>query len=222
MLSHSPDNPLSDTSTHTAATNPLRAMWLLLLVIIVFDQLTKFLVVSSMDLYESIPILGDFLRFTYIRNPGGAFGLRWEHVSVYYIAAGLVVVWIVWQILREGHTRRMSMWALTLILSGAIGNLIDRVLQGEVVDFIDCEFFDLAVPAFNIGIINHPGLAMDRWPTFNIADSAVTVGVVLLMISLFRDPVLFGIPTTETVASESMSETAPNSEVAPPPQQPTV
>lgn len=167
-------------------------MWLLLLVIVVLDQLTKFLVVSSMELYESIPVIGEILRFTYIRNPGGAFGLRWGHVAVYYIAAGAVIVWIVWHIWRDGHTRRLSMWALALILSGAIGNLIDRVLQGEVVDFIDCEFFDITVPGFDIGILHHPGITMDRWPTFNIADSAVTVGVVALLISLVRDPVLFG------------------------------
>lgn len=178
-------------------------MWLLLLVVVILDQLTKFLVVSSMVLHESIPILGDFLRLTYIRNPGGAFGLRWGHVAVYYVAAGLVIVWIVWHIWRDGHTRRLSMWALALILSGAVGNLIDRIMLGEVVDFIDCEFIDLAVPAFNIGILNHPGLEMDRWPTFNIADSAVTVGVVALLISLFKDPVLFGSDPLDVAISET-------------------
>lgn len=188
-------------------------MWVLLLVLVVLDQLTKFLVVSTMDLYDSVPVLGEFLRFTYIRNPGGAFGLRWGHVSVYYLAAGLVIAWIVWQLWHHGHTRRLSMWALALILSGAIGNLIDRVLLGEVVDFIDCEFFDLSVPAFDIGILHHPGIDMDRWPIFNIADSAVTVGVVALLFSLFRDPVLFGPeipevePESEHAAGKSEGET---------------
>jgi signal peptidase II len=196
-------------------------MWLLFLILVVCDQVTKFLVVSSMDLYESIPVIGDFLRFTYIRNPGGAFGLRWGHVSVYYLAASLVVVWILWHIWREGHTRRLSMWALTLILSGAIGNLIDRVLQGEVVDFIDCEFFDLTVPAFNIGILHHPGLEMDRWPTFNIADSAVTVGVVALLISLFRDPVLFGLSQPDEVVTDRLPDAVHEPDPVPPPAQPT-
>lgn len=191
-------DPLSSEPTSAQNQHPLRAMWVLLLVVIVLDQLTKFLVASSMDLYESIPIFGNFLRLTYIRNPGGAFGLRWGHVAVYYIAAGIVIVWIMWHIWREGHTRRLSMWALTLILAGALGNLIDRVLQGEVVDFVDCEFFDLAVPAFDIGILHHPGLQLDRWPTFNVADSAVTVGVIALLISLFRDPVLFGSGETDS------------------------
>jgi signal peptidase II len=196
-------------------------VWLLLLVVVILDQLTKFLVVSSMDLYESIPILGDFLRLTYIRNPGGAFGLRWGHVAVYYVAASLVIVWISWHIWRDGHTRRLSMWALALILSGAVGNLIDRIMLGEVVDFIDCEFIDLAVPAFNIGILNHPGLEMDRWPTFNIADSAVTVGVVALLISLIRDPVLFGTKSGQGDVIESNTAAVADSDVAPPPQQPT-
>lgn len=190
-------------------------MWLVFLILVILDQLTKFLVVSSMELYESIPVLGDFLRLTYIRNAGGAFGLRWGHVIVYYVAAGLVIVWIVWHLWREGHTRRLSMWALTLILAGAIGNLIDRVLQGEVIDFIDSEFFDLAVPAFDIGILHHPGLELDRWPTFNVADSAVTVGVVALLISLFRDPVIFG--AAESTVSIADSETpAEHADAVPP------
>lgn len=169
-------------------------MWMLVLALVVLDQISKFLVVSTMDLYESIPLLGDWLRITYIRNPGGAFGLRWGHVAVYYVAAALVIAWIVWHLWREGSTSRLSMWALALILAGALGNLVDRVLQGEVVDFIDCEFFDLSVPAFNLGILHHPGLELDRWPTFNVADSAVTIGVVALLVSLIRDPVLFGHP----------------------------
>jgi signal peptidase II len=196
-------------------------MWLLLLLVVVSDQLTKFLVVSTMDLYDSVPVLGDFLRFTYIRNPGGAFGLRWGHVAVYYVAAGIVIVWIVWQILREGHTRRLSMWALALILSGAIGNLIDRVLLGEVIDFIDCEFFDIAVPAFNLGILSHPGLEMDSWPTFNIADSAVTVGVIALLFSLFRDPVLFGPNPETTIVASTTTDAEASKDMAPPPTQTT-
>ncbi len=191
-------------------------MWMLLLAVVILDQLTKFLVVSSMDLYESIPILGDWLRFTYIRNPGGAFGLRWGHISVYYIAAALVIVWIGWHIWQEGHTRRLSMWALTLILAGALGNLVDRVLQGEVVDFIDCEFFDLSVPAFDIGILHHEGLTMDRWPTFNIADSAVTIGVVALLFSLFKDPVLFGRSIDPVSMPESSVDEARNVDASSP------
>ena len=209
-MSASPESvPLTLSRTSGASAHPLRAMWVLLLVIVVLDQLTKFLVVSSMDLYESIPVLGDFLRLTYIRNPGGAFGLRWGHIAVYYVAAGLVIVWISWHIWREGHNRRLSMWALTLILSGALGNLVDRVLQGEVVDFIDCEFFDLTVPSFDFGILHHGGMAMDRWPTFNIADSAVTIGVIALLFSLFRDPVLFGSaapPTTAAIESDERQD----------------
>ncbi|HWO58105.1 MAG TPA: signal peptidase II [bacterium] len=185
-------------------------MWMLVLALVVLDQVSKFLVVSTMDLYESIPLLGDWLRITYIRNPGGAFGLRWGHVAVYYLAAALVIAWIVWHLWREGSTGRLSMWALALILAGALGNLVDRVLQGEVVDFIDCEFFDLAVPAFNLGILHHPGLELDRWPTFNVADSAVTIGVVALLVSLIRDPVVFAHPVApapeEPVAGHDVEE----------------
>ncbi len=165
-------------------------MWLAILAIVVLDQLTKILVLTSMDLYQSIPVLGDALRLTYIRNAGGAFGLRWAHVAVYYVSAVVVVGWIGWHLWRDGYTRRLSIWSLVLILGGAVGNLIDRLLHGEVIDFIDAEFFDMRVPAFDIGILHHPGLNLDRWPTFNVADSAVTVGVILLVVSLFWDPVV--------------------------------
>ena len=165
-------------------------MWIAILAIILLDQLTKYLVLTSMDLYQSIPVFGDALRLTYIRNAGGAFGLRWGHVAVYYVSAAIVVGWIGWHLWRDGYTRRLSLWSLVLILGGAIGNLIDRLMHGEVIDFIDAEFFDLRVPAFDIGILHHPGLNLDRWPTFNVADSAVTIGVTLLVISLFWDPVV--------------------------------
>lgn len=189
---------------------PPRAMWIALLAIVLLDQLTKYLVLTSMDLYQSVPVLGDALRFTYIRNAGGAFGLRWGHVAVYYVSAAIVVGWIGWHLWRDGHTRRLSLWSLTLILGGAIGNLIDRLMHGEVIDFIDAEFFDLRVPAFDIGILHHPGLELDRWPTFNIADSAVTIGVILLVVSLFWDPVVGRHKVSISTDSQPDADTAAN------------
>jgi signal peptidase II len=191
-------------------------MWIAILAIICLDQLTKILVLSSMDLYQSVPVIGDFLRLTYIRNSGGAFGLRWGHVAVYYVSAAVVIGWIGWHLWRDGYTRRLSIWSLALILGGAIGNLIDRLLHGEVIDFIDAAFFNLRVPAFDIGILRHPGIDLDRWPTFNVADSAVTVGVILLVVSLFWDPIVGRLPVTTPVAgADGASEVQPDTEVPP-------
>ncbi len=169
---------------------PSHAIWLIPALIIVFDQATKWAVVASMELYQSVQIFGDWFRLTYILNPGGAFGVRWGHQGFYFVAALLVIAWIVWHLWSLGATRRLSNWALALILGGAIGNLIDRVILGQVIDFIDVEFPDMRIPAFDFGVLRHPGVFMDRWPTFNIADSAVTVGVIILIITLFYDPVL--------------------------------
>jgi len=160
---------------------------------------------AAMNLNQSIPLLGDWLRLTYIRNAGGAFGLRWGHMAVYYVSATIVIIWIVRYLLRDASTQRLSVWALALILGGAVGNLIDRLTRGgEVIDFIDTEFFNLHVPAFNLGILRHPGFDLDRWPTFNVADSAVTVGVLTLLISLWFDPVLFGRKAVAPSVSESI------------------
>lgn len=170
--------------------------------VVAFDQLTKWIVRATMDLHQSVAVLGDWVRLTYIRNPGGAFGLRWGHVGVYYVSAAIVILWISWHLCREGRTRRLSIWALALVLGGAIGNLVDRLSHGDVIDFLDVDFFDMRIPAFDLGILRHPGYVMDRWPTFNVADSAVTVGVVILLVTLWRDPVLGGRGAAGQIATE--------------------
>lgn len=165
-------------------------IWLIPAVIIILDQATKWAVVASMQLHQSVRVFGEWFRLTYILNPGGAFGVRWENQGFYFVAASLVIGWIIWHLWRYAKVWRLSNVALALILGGAIGNFIDRLIISEVIDFIDVEFPNIRIPAFDFGIISHPGVLMDRWPTFNIADSAVSVGVVILIVTLFYDPVL--------------------------------
>jgi signal peptidase II len=189
-------------TTNSPATTPMTelagssggagSLWFVSAGVLALDQATKWLIRTIMEPGDSFAVMGNWLRITSVRNPGGAFGLRWGHVAVYYAAALLVSLWIIRQIARGGYTRRLSVWALALILGGAIGNLTDRVIHGEVTDFIDVEFVDMTIPAFDFVFIHHPGYAMDRWPTFNVADSAVSVGIVLLLLSLWYDPVVFG------------------------------
>lgn len=162
-------------------------------VIIVADQITKLLVkgvsipwlgvnVPGMRYGSSIPVLGDFFRLTFIENPGMAFGidpggkLFFSIFSVF--ASGAILVYL-YNARGESLGFRV---ALSMILGGAVGNLIDRVFYGvffnqgalfygKVVDFFDVDFFD----------INLFGYTLSRWPVFNIADASVTVGVVLLI-----------------------------------------
>ncbi len=130
------------------------------------DLVTKRIIVDTMHLHQVKQVVGDWIRLTYIHNPGAAFGLfpgsRVPLVAVSVIAV-IIVVWIAWR--RPG--RLAGVLPLGLILGGALGNLVDRVRLGEVVDFIQV------------------GIPPDTyWPVFNVADSAVSVGVLWLALGL--------------------------------------
>lgn len=129
------------------------------------DIVTKRLVMASIPLNGVRRILGDFVRLTYIRNPGAAFGLfpssRYFLIGISLVAV-VVVVWVVW----TRRARLITVFPLGLILGGALGNLLGRIRAGEVVDFIQ------------VGIPPH------YWPVFNVADSAVSIGVTWLAVGL--------------------------------------
>ncbi len=133
------------------------------LVIVILDQLTKSMVKSRFYLHESIEVIGDFLRFTYIENPGMAFGIRIAGPWFFTLFSAIASVVILVYMYKMRHAAFLSRLALAFILGGAIGNLIDRSLYGRVVDFIDV------------------GIGTTRWPVFNLADSAVTIGMILLI-----------------------------------------
>ncbi|MGY4689753.1 signal peptidase II [Salibacterium sp. K-3] len=130
---------------------------------IAVDQLTKWLVVRNMEIAEQIELIPGFFYLTSHRNAGAAFGILQGQMWLFYIVTVIVVVLIIYYLHRYGL---QSMWygiPLALILGGALGNFIDRVLFGEVVDF-----FDVYIFSYN-------------YPIFNIADSALVTGVVLLI-----------------------------------------
>ena len=134
--------------------------------VILLDQLTKALIVRSMQLGDSRTITS-FFNIVYWQNKGAAFSFlhaangwqRWLFVGLGAIAA----VFIVWMLSRHGGQRLFS-WALALILGGALGNVIDRLLHGHVIDFVQVHYVGMA------------------FPSFNVADSAITVGAGLLIL----------------------------------------
>jgi signal peptidase II len=158
------------------------------LVIFVLDQVTKFIIKSTMALHESFSVIGDFLRITYIENPGMAFGLSFgDNVffTVFAVIASLAILVYMFKMKGEHILARIAM---AFIFGGALGNLLDRLLRGSVVDFIDTEFFNVHIPAFDFMFINFPGFSMHRWPVFNVADMGVTIGMILLFIFIiFED-----------------------------------
>lgn len=172
--------------------NNLYKFFILSLIIVTADQITKIIVKFKMDYGSSIDIIGDFLKFTYVENPGMAFGLDFGHTSKFFLSLFSIIASIglaiyLYRIKNESTLYKLS---IALILGGAIGNLIDRVfygvlfqdlplMYGRVIDFVNVEFFDFTIF----------GNTYTRWPIFNIADAAVSVGVVFLIFSSPKTPI---------------------------------
>lgn len=141
-------------------------------VVLVIDQATKILIDRTMDLHESITVVENFFNITYIRNKGAAFGMlassAWRLPFFIMISvAAAVVILLYFRKLREDQL--LSAFSLALIFSGALGNLVDRVRIGEVIDFIYVHWYE------------------HYWPAFNVADSAICVGVALLGIEMLLE-----------------------------------
>ncbi len=136
-----------------------------IIILVFIDQAAKFYISSAMEIGESIPVINGIFHITYIENPGAAFGMfanqRWA-----FVAAALIVIIIACVFYKKLMCETvMVRWGAAMLLGGAVGNLIDRVRLGRVVDFLD----------FRI------------WPVFNIADIGICIGVAFLIYALFFD-----------------------------------
>lgn len=138
--------------------------YLIALVVIAIDQFTKWLIVKNMELGESIPIIDNVLYITSHRNRGAAWGILQNQMWFFYIITVIFVIGVIYYIQKYGKQDRLLGLSLALILGGAIGNFIDRVWRKEVVDFIHTYIFSY------------------NFPVFNIADSALCIGVALILI----------------------------------------
>jgi signal peptidase II len=129
--------------------------------VVFFDQFTKMLIKKFMSEGDHIDVFGEILRLTYVKNPGMAFGIQIGGKLFYTIFASIACIIILVYLFRLRPENFWARFALASILGGAIGNLIDRFVYSEVVDFIDIKII--------------------RWPVFNFADIAVFVGMVILI-----------------------------------------
>ncbi|MDD5772221.1 MAG: signal peptidase II [bacterium] len=137
--------------------------YILGIILIIIDQVTKLLITDKLDLGQSIPVIDGILHFTYVRNPGIAFGL-FPKMNIIIIILSIVTIFLLFSIYRK--TNSGNLWirtALIFIVSGAAGNLLDRIQYNVVIDFID----------FRV------------WPVFNLADAFIVIGVVILFIIIF-------------------------------------
>lgn len=155
---------------------------IIILALVCADQITKIIARIYLQPVHSVQILGDFLRFTYVENPGMAFGIQLSNKPLFNLLSIVAVAVIVFYLfkMRDHHLLR---YAFAVILGGAFGNLIDRFLYGRVVDFIDVEFFDINFGGAKLLFLEIPPYQMERWPVFNIADSAVSIGMVLIILT---------------------------------------
>lgn len=149
----------------------LKWLWLAVLSL-GLDQASKIAIDKSFQLYESIAIIPSFFNLTYVHNTGAAFSFLseaggWQRWFFAALAIVMSVIMSIWLTRLKEHETLLAV-ALSLILGGAIGNLIDRLFYGYVIDFLDVYY------------------GTYHWPAFNIADSAITVGVGLMLIDSFK------------------------------------
>lgn len=147
---------------------------LLIIVLVIIDQVSKIYVAGNFYLGESVPVIDGFFNFTYVRNPGAAFGFggafhNWIRYSLFLALPVLACFWLVVLLIKSLTGSKVMTYAYTLILAGAIGNLIDRFRLDYVIDFFD----------FYIG--------KHHFATFNVADSAITIAAGLIILDFFQE-----------------------------------
>ncbi len=153
-----------------------RKYWVLFIFcvgILLLDQWTKSMVVQKLPLYQRVEVIQGFFNLTHVRNTGGAFGIfggeKGGIGSMLFVVVSLIAIGaIIFLFIKIREGEKTLALSFSLVLSGAIGNLIDRLRYGEVVDFLDFH------------------LATYHWPAFNVADSAICIGIGLLALQLLK------------------------------------
>ncbi|RIO54292.1 signal peptidase II [Staphylococcus pasteuri] len=137
--------------------------------ILVIDQITKWIIASSMKIGDSYEVIPNFLNITSHRNNGAVWGILSGKMFFFYIITVIILIILVLFFIKEAKYNLFMQLAVSLLFAGALGNFIDRLFNGEVVDFIDTNIFGY------------------DFPIFNIADSSLTIGVILIIIALLKD-----------------------------------
>lgn len=139
-------------------------VWIVVIAVIVLDQITKYIISTSVSPFDSIEIF-PFLHIVHVKNTGAAFGMFKKLGGNVFIGVSVIaIIFIFWLLVKSTY----SQFGLSLLLGGALGNLIDRIRFGQVIDFIDVS------------------VGKYHWPAFNVADSCLTIGIALILLrSLF-------------------------------------
>ncbi|HDC7888352.1 TPA: signal peptidase II [Staphylococcus aureus] len=137
--------------------------------VVIFDQVTKYIIATTMKIGDSFEVIPHFLNITSHRNNGAAWGILSGKMTFFFIITIIILIVLVYFFIKDAQYNLFMQVAISLLFAGALGNFIDRILTGEVVDFIDTNIFGY------------------DFPIFNIADSSLTIGVILIIIALLKD-----------------------------------
>ncbi len=179
--------PWLDNLRWSPANRYLFNVSLISAIILLADQITKIWALKALSPVTKTNVIGELVQFTLIFNEGGAFSTKLGSSYFYTFASVLVMIIVFVVLYKDAGKNRVLDLALSLVLGGALGNLTDRFRFGAVVDWIDVDFPDFSLEPARILFFDFPGYALNRWPVFNIADSAVTVGMVLIVLALILD-----------------------------------
>ena len=149
-------------------TQKYKTLLLIIVGMVFLDQATKLYIDSNMELHQSIQVIKNFFQITYIRNSGAAFGIlsgfKSPWLTLFFVLISVVAIGIImFYYYKTPENQRLTLVSFALIMSGAIGNFIDRAFYGEVIDFLYFHWYQ------------------HYWPAFNVADSCITIGVSLLL-----------------------------------------
>lgn len=167
-------------------------LWIIVIAVsVLIDQITKIIAAGNMALYESVPLIKGFFSFTYIHNYGAAWGIFSEHRWIFIVITGIAIIVLPIILYRFRKLHFLFGFSMSLIIGGAIGNMIDRLFRGYVIDFLEFTFID--------------------FPVFNVADICVTVGTVLMFIYIvFIDKTLFADKKAPKPEEATGEEVLPN------------
>ncbi len=139
---------------------------------LILDQLSKGYIDTHFAIGESHRVIENFFHITYVRNPGAAFGMLADsgfRLPFFLVISSIAIIGILWYSRRLAAEKQWQLTALGLILSGAVGNMIDRLRFGEVIDFLDAHWYS------------------HHWPAFNVADSAICIGVGIMLLCTWHE-----------------------------------
>lgn len=166
----------------------------IIVTVVLADQITKIWAMGALQPGQSIEVWGDFFMLTLVYNEGGALGTRLGGSTYYLIASSLILLFVLYYIWVNARSRVIAL-SLAIVAAGAVGNIVDRIRLGYVVDFLDFDFFDISVGGFTV----------QRWWAFNIADAAITCAIVFLVIRM-----LWPLEESSTEPDDPLTESAPD------------